>query len=233
METDKKSSSWLRELWLALKSMPDIKATVETIQTDLDIIKDRETVGDISNIVTWTKNYEASDTLFVSAADIVAYSIRVIDPAATGQYILMFPCGTIYNVTGLTDSPTSPGVKTTVLCTGHPYINTNRVVLQNVVSGAGAVLIDGTYAVSNVVAGVSFDIINVYSATGTGRVTLEKPDTTSIPVDRLPIADAIYENLGNGERYATGLYLCTSSTADVKTVGSAGCFFKVGWAPKV
>ena len=89
-------------------------------------------------------------------------------------------------ITAFADSGTSPGSKTQCACSGHGLANADTVVIT------GNAVYNGTYAISNVAADI-FDIVKVYSVTGTA--TVQGPGASTVTV--------YYLNASFGEKSTT------------------------------
>lgn len=141
-------------------------------------------VPSLINIQNMKLSGQAGESFFVLHPNLIATSrilLAVISASpftpGTGTFF-----GTVAAaITGLSNSATNPGVKTTCAASGHRYGDGDDVTLE---AFATQTQYNQDYVASNVVPGVSFDVIEIFVATDTGLSSMDSIDQTDPKVTR-------------------------------------------------
>ena len=181
-------------------------------------IRSLDTVTNVPSLITVQNTKlsgQAAESFFVLHPNLIATSrilLSVISASpftpGTGSFF-----GTLAAaVTGLSNSATNPGVKTTCAAAGHRYGDGDAVRLE---AFATQTQYNNTFVASNVVPGVSFDVIEVFVATDTGLSEMDSIDQTDPKVTRRDCP-----NEKDSSTSAEAVLLANVNTTDIPAAGA-------------
>lgn len=181
-------------------------------------IDSNSTFFDISNTtadsVTVTNNFlntHPGETVFFIHSNLNS-NARVIIRGNNSNFFLGKYFGSeTGSVTTLADSATSPGVKTTVSAANHNALDGDIVVLSGFVTQTQY---NTSFVASNIIPNVSFDVVEVFTATDTGTWTNNSLDETDRRI-------RVIDNVGQKDSAAIGQALLNiQETTTVLPIGS-------------
>jgi len=147
------------------------KDDITTTATFISIVDCKFSSHPLESFFLVHNNLIAGSTIRLRGVDVSPFT------PGTGGF---FKASITTTITALSNSPSSPSVKTLVSAAGHTVVAGDTVVLSGF---ATQTQYNQSYIASNVVASVSFDVTEVFIATDTGTATLNGLDQKDVKIN--------------------------------------------------